>query len=299
MKIHNAYGSNEVFDDALGYGVYVFRFLDVYNSGNYGVYAYYAAAAGVGSVYVFEHSRFITAKQAVLYSRFFDGTAIFRYCELSCLANITYSSPIFIDRTRQDLTIENSWVHKEGGQSCIVIGGYYVHTITIKNSALVRPGGIPISAGQRSYGSIVSIDHSDIIGDIAADGVIRYALPNGTTNGNRNLTITNSNLINPSGFGVNDFGARVDQAFVADRVNAVVASTPFGTNPAGGWATYTVTNILTPTTPDYASTSTGHLNYTNSYLMTADSTGGPVGSAGAFSPEQFVVPVELSTFTLN
>ncbi len=192
-------------------------------------------------------------------------------CEFESTANSTI---YYSTSTVNAHVYSQCWIHSSATSPLIALASRYSHLSRFELCALAS--NYVLAFYDKSYNEQIQFEHCDIVGSAAA-GLIRFTKPLEDRPGNRLLQITNSNIVNPAGPAVSTTGAFQDIELTADFNNALVAgAAPFGTGD--GFQTFAVTNAVGPVDPGYIDTLNGDYKYTNTYLKTADSRGGAVGS---------------------
>jgi hypothetical protein len=168
------------------------------------------------------------------------------------------------------------------------------HTVTINNSVILSDSNTQVDPGTGGIakafiftgpsGTVVALDHCDII----SSGVALMMDGNSTP---RSLTVTNSNLVSLHSHATSITLYPGDTLSLNYNNLYAPEGVRYGNDSVldGGGTDYD----LDPVYNDYMALD---LSYANATLQTGDDSGGPVGTAKSFVG---LVPVELSTFQIQ
>ncbi len=239
--------------------------------------------------------------------------------------NVNVDDSIFITENRatwpplyyegyfnRTVMINNSWFHTNGATNAIGAAArrgtatYSTNSVFSHNDTIATNSYL-INMGSNSYSMSYHFDHCDLVSNSAQHMVV--VAGTGANVGLRNLTFTNSNLINKGVGALVYLGAAThpgaNGALIMQNNNQynpnTTATQSIWPNPSpNGFTTYTVQTPVATLLPDYADPLAGNYTYTTPALLTAGSGGTPMGASLDYSSMSAgTVPVELSTFSLN
>lgn len=174
-----------------------------------------------------------------------------------------------------NITIDRSFVHGPGANAAVYVLRSPVN-LTITNSALYNSGGggnglyVFMDSGGPAE---LTIDNSDILK--GPSGFVGFRYIDGSVT---NMSITDSNI--------SDFNGTPDGTLTLDYNNVIT----------GTYSGFTAGANDVSVDPVYTDAAGGDFTYAEASLLTADSGGGPIGSAATLAD---FVPVELSTMSVE